>query len=78
MVTNSKEYNKKNYKKYWWTQKEIDRRAARNKANRTLKPWPWKEVDHKDWNPLNNSRSNLRVISRTTNRRLGARKANGK
>jgi len=28
-----------------------------------------KEIDHKDGNPLNNSKSNLKAISRTVNRK---------
>ena len=52
-------------------------RAARNKARRMmkLKKGDGKEVDHK--RPLSkggsNSRKNLRVVSRKTNRRKGAK-----
>ena len=50
-------------------------RAKRNAANRELKPGPGKEVDHLV--PLSkgggNSRKNLRVVSRSTNRKKGAK-----
>ena len=79
MPTNSKEYMRKyakdNYKKYWGTPEAIKKRASRNKANKMKNPWPWKEVDHKDWNPLNNAPSNLRVISQKLNRKLGGQKS---
>ncbi len=78
MTTNSKEYNKKNYKKYWGSADAIKDRSSRNQANRMKNPWPWKEVHHKDWNPRNNAKSNLSVVKRTTNRKDGAKKANGK
>jgi len=51
------------------------RRAARNAARKMMmKAWrvkkgDGKEVDHKDMNPRNNSRKNLRVVSRTANRK---------
>ena len=38
------------------------------KAGR-VKKGDGKEVDHKDMNPRNNSRKNLRVVSRTANRK---------
>lgn len=51
------------------------RRAARNKARRQairdgrVKKGDGKEIDHKDFNPKNNSKKNVRVVSRSTNRR---------
>lgn len=84
MATNSKEYNKKVYKKYWWSKKAMKDRNARNVARRQaerewkVKKWDWKEIDHKK--PLSkwwsNNKSNRRVISRKTNRRLWAAIAN--
>lgn len=41
-----------------------------------LAKWDRKEVDHKNSNATDNSKKNLRIISRTTNRKLGAKKAN--
>jgi hypothetical protein len=51
------------------------RQAARMRARRKLekegrvRPHDGKEVDHKDFNPKNNSRKNLRVMSRSANRK---------
>ena len=71
-----KEYRAKNgkanYKKYQGTKSAILNRAKRNAARKKMWVKDWNlEVDHKDWNPQNNSRSNLRVISRKLNRKLG-------
>lgn len=78
MATNSKEYNKKNYKKYWGSKDEIKKRSSRNKARKVkwLLVWDPREVDHKNSNPLDNSKKNLKVISRYSNRKKGAMKAN--
>jgi len=84
MATNSKEYNKKNYKKYWGSKKAVAQRSERNKARRILtkegrlKKGDGKEVDHKK--PLSkggtNSKKNLAVTTRKANRRRGAAIAN--
>lgn len=82
MATNSREYNKKNYKKYRWNKSAIKDRTVRNAARRkAMKEWKvskgdWKEVDHKNWVKAGNWKKNLRVISRKTNRTLWAAKAN--
>jgi len=84
MPTNSPGYRSKdwnaNYKKYQGTREALDKRNNRNKARRQvgLKVWDAREVDHKDSNANNNSRSNLRPLSRITNRRRWAMKANWK
>jgi hypothetical protein len=48
-------------------------RNNNNKARRKLKipTGDSREVDHKDGNPMNNSSSNLRAVSRKTNRKKG-------
>ena len=84
MATNSRQYNKANYSKYWWSTKAKKERAARNTArNRAIAAGKVskgdnKEIDHKK--PLSkwwtNSPSNLRVVSRKTNRRWWAAIAN--
>lgn len=84
MANNSKSYNKKNYKKYRWSDEAISDRSERNKARRKMvKAWrvskgDWKEVDHKKWVKAWNGSKNLRVISQKKNRQLGAAKANRK
>lgn len=82
MVTNSKSYNAKNYKKFWWNKEAISDRSERNKARRKMEKswkvskWDWKEVDHKKWVKAWNGKKNLRVISQKKNRQLWAEKAN--
>lgn len=80
MPKNSKEYNKKNYKKYWWSDEAIKERSERNKARRKkwLKVGDKREVDHIKWVKAWNGKKNLRVISQKKNRQLGAAKANRK
>ena len=56
------------------SQKDKDDRSYRRRARRLLqkklgiKKLKGKDVDHKDGNPRNNSRSNLRVRSKSYNR----------
>tara|TARA_Y100000004_G_scaffold197424_1_gene272176 strand:- start:4542 stop:4775 length:234 start_codon:yes stop_codon:yes gene_type:complete len=67
---------KRDYKKEYdqQSEKQKKRRAARKRARRFMeregrvKKNDGKEVDHKDHNPENNSPSNLRVVSKKTNR----------
>jgi hypothetical protein len=65
---------KKEYREHGGTEAQKKRRAARNKARRYMerngrvRKGDGKEVDHKDYNPENNSPSNLRVVSKQTNR----------
>lgn len=74
-----KKLAKRNYKKEYArdhsSTKAKKARAKRNAANRIMKPGPGKEVDHKK--PLSkggsNKKSNLRVVSRATNRKKGAK-----
>jgi hypothetical protein len=64
----------KEYREHGGTERQKKRRAARNKARRHLErigrvhKGDGKEIDHKDYNPENNSPSNLRVVDKTTNR----------
>jgi hypothetical protein len=65
---------KKEYNSYHKKPKQKKRRAARNKARRLAiksrgkSAVAGKDVDHKDRNPFNNSRSNLRIQSKSRNR----------
>jgi hypothetical protein len=66
-------YKKGDYK-YHKSKEAKDDRAARNKNRRIamregrVKPGDGKHIDHKDGNPKNNSRKNLRVVSAKANR----------
>jgi hypothetical protein len=69
---------KRNYKKEneWQNQPEqVKRRMARNRARAKMEregkvhKGDGKEVDHKNFNPNDNSSKNLRVVDRSTNRR---------
>lgn len=68
---------KKEYREYGGKPEHIKERSERNKARRMmgLKVGDPREVDH--IKPLSkggsNSKRNLRVVSRTTNRRKGAK-----
>ena len=65
---------KKEYENYDGTEKVKKRRAARNKARRFLEregrahKGDGKDVDHRDGNPHNNDKFNLRVMDASTNR----------
>jgi len=82
MATNSKAYNKKNYKKYWGSKAAIKKRTEQNKWRKVawLKVGDKREADHKK--PLakgwKTTKKNIRVISRKTNRKLWAKIANWK
>lgn len=81
MTTNSKEYNKRVYEKYWGNKKAIRDRVARNKARSIMikkwkvSKWDWKEVDHINWIKWWNWNWNIRVISQLKNRVLWQKKA---
>jgi len=64
---------KSEYANYHSTTKQKKDRAGRNGARRIMKKKLGssilgKDIDHKDRNPRNNSRSNLRVRSKSSNR----------
>ena len=69
---------KQEYREYHGKPEQIKERAQRNAARRKLglKRGDGKEADHK--NPLSNggsnSKRNLRAVSRSTNRKKGAKK----
>lgn len=61
------------YKNYHSKKQQIKKRSSRNKARRIMKDvygtkLKGKDVHHKDGNPLNNSKKNLRVTSKKYNR----------
>jgi hypothetical protein len=64
---------KSEYKNYHSKSKQKKNRAGRNGARRIMKKKYGnsilgKDIDHKDRNPRNNSTSNLRVKSKSSNR----------
>ena len=61
-----------------YRRKNKDKDASRARAKRKMDCPGGKEVDHKDNNPKNNNRSNLRCISRKKNRQKGAKKTNSR
>jgi hypothetical protein len=76
---------KRDYKKeakYHATPEQKKRRASRNAARREMmaegkvRRYDGKDVAHNDDNPLNNSKSNLRVQSKSQNRSF-PRNSNG-
>ena len=73
-----REYAQRREKKiaYRRAHKEEDKYRAR--ARRAMKCGKGKEVDHIDGNPKNNNRSNLKCVSRKSNRAKGARKVNSR
>ena len=80
MATKAKKPKKKrNYRKEYATfhakPKQKKNRAKRNAANRKLKPGKGKEVDHirSMKKGGGNGKKNLRVVSRKTNRKKGAK-----
>ena len=58
------------YRNYHSKPKQKKRRAARNTARKRVLNGRKSslDVDHKDRNPRNNSRSNLRLVSKSRNR----------
>jgi hypothetical protein len=72
-LTHKRDYDKE-YREYGSTPEQLKRQAARVKARRYMekkgrvRKGDGKEVDHIDHNPKNNSPSNLRVVSKKTNR----------
>ena len=65
---------KKEYEDFHSKPEQVKRRAARNSARADMaksgrvKKGDGKDVDHKDYNPLNNNKKNLRVMPSSTNK----------
>jgi hypothetical protein len=65
---------KSDYKKFQGTESAKKDRASRNSARRDaeksgrVSKGDGKDVDHSDGNPRNNSKSNLKVVSKSKNR----------
>jgi len=63
---------RKEYDSYHSKPKQVKRRSSRNKARRKMAANGAKllglDVDHRDRNPMNNKRSNLRAVSKKVNR----------
>jgi hypothetical protein len=55
---------------YHGTPEQKKRRAGRNKARRIAKCGKGKEAHHKDGNPRNNKRSNIKCLTKKKNRRI--------
>ena len=68
---------RKEYDNYHAKPTQKKRRAGRNKAN-NLVGKKGMDVDHKDGNPLNNSRKNLKVKPKSANRSFPRNKKAGK
>jgi len=72
-MTKPRDY-KAEYQSFHGKPKEIARRAGRNKARSIMakagavKKGDGKDVDHKNRNTKDNSRKNLRVMSKSANR----------
>jgi hypothetical protein len=81
MADKKRDY-KKEYENYQGKPDQIKKRASRNAARREMmadgkvKRGDGKDVDHKNGNPKDNSKSNLRVQSKSQNRSF-PRNSNG-
>ena len=66
---------RKEYDNFHSSTKSKKDRASRNKARRQatasgrVSKGDGKDIDHRDGNPRNNSKKNLRVVSKSANRR---------
>ncbi len=68
---------RKEYDNYHSKPEQKKKRSSRNKANR-IKGVKGKDVDHKDGNPMNNSKNNLTVKDKSNNRSFKRNKNAGK
>mgnify|MGYP003646158710 FL=1 len=74
---NYKRNYRQEYDRYQGKPAQKKRRASRNKANRLVGK-KGMDVDHKDGNPLNNSRKNLKIKPKGNNRSFPRNKKAGK
>ncbi len=74
----SKRNYKKEYRNYHGKPSQIKRRSNRNKARRKISCPKGKDVGHKDGNPNNNARSNLKCVTKRSNRSYARTKTAGK
>lgn len=69
----------KEYRDYHGNPEQIRRRASRNKARAAMedagrvRKGDGKDVDHKNMNPMDNRKQNLRVQSKSANRSRNGR-----
>jgi hypothetical protein len=67
---------KREYALFHGKPEQVRRRAQRNKTRKTfvraglVKKGDKKDVDHRDHNPFNQERSNVRVLSQSKNRSI--------
>lgn len=75
---------KKEYKNYQGKPAQKKRRAMRNKVRRLMeragkvKKGDGKDVHHRDGNPMNANKSNLKVVRRSKNRSFARNRKSGK
>lgn len=75
---------KKEYASYQGKPNVIAKRVSRDTARRTMqkrglvKKGSGMDVDHKDGNPMNNAKTNLRAVSKFKNRSFARNKNGGK
>ena len=74
---NYKRNYRQEYDRYQGKPAQKKRRASRNRANRLVGK-SGMDVDHKDGNPLNNSRKNLKIKPKGTNRSFPRNRKAGK
>ena len=74
----------KEYKNYQGKPSQVEKRASRNSARAALvkagkvRKGDGKDVDHKNGNPKDNSKKNLRVTSKSNNRSFARNAKAGK
>jgi len=83
MADKKRDY-KREYQNYQGKPDQIKKRASRNAARRKMQAegkvskGDGKDIDHKNGNPHDNSKSNLRVQSKSQNRSFPRNKNGGK